>query len=485
MSSSRFQKIKYYLPRGHTQADIVRLIQYVNENGRTWKELSDPHFDTSTPKKQDTVRMLFDRIVKQYKKQGLTELEDILAFYEWQEAQLREGPHQESETQEVQGKTEQKAHEEISIDLAPQERLDEEFTKRNLNPEEYEIKEIRFGDWGNEDNPNEQFRVTVKPKPGVAQAFPVVHPIEANIPFNRPTKPKQDKALKKALIIPDSQNGYATDLSTGRLDPFHDRRCWDLALQLADHEQPDVIVLLGDMLDLPDWSDKFIRSPEFAQNTQPAINELHWWLTRLRQICPDAEITYIEGNHEIRIVNAIKTNLKAAFYLKPADRLDGPEIYSVPNLLGFESLGIEWVGDYPDGRVWLNDNYYLCHGTIAKAGPGQSAGGVVIDARSSSGNGHNHRLEMASKTVFARRGSVTYRSFSFGTLAKIPGRTPAKSKENNWQNALGLVSYEPGNGLFEVYPLFISEGRLLWDNKRFEGQDPVERIRKDLDCQLY
>ena len=96
--------------------------------------------------------------------------------------------------------------------------------------------------------------VRIKP---VEVEFPHITPI-APINFKKPKiNIKKSKNFKKALIIPDAQFGFRRHVETGVLDPFHDRQALDCVLQVAELEKPDTIIYLGDMMDLPEWSDKF------------------------------------------------------------------------------------------------------------------------------------------------------------------------------------------------------------------------------------
>lgn len=476
---------KYRSPR--SDGEILDLLKWVEGHGRAWSDYPG----TTTKYNQDVVRTSFDRLMKHYKRQGIKTVEEVIAFYEQvkqrngratkQETNVPQESHTAHTDQAIQGK--KQATNQTTLDFDGGDMSDaaikREFQRRGLDPGDWIISQVRFGEWGNEDNANEQFRITVKPK---TQAdFPIIQPIQVNFPFRRPPKRIADRGLKRALVFGDSQNGYLRDMATGKLDPFHDRLCWSIVTQLADYLEPDDIIILGDMLDLPDWTTRFLRSPECYWATQPALLELHWWLTQLRAASPDSEMQYLEGNHEIRMRTALQENVGAAHGLKRVDEMDGFQSMSVPNLLALDELGIEWVGDYPDGRVWLNDNLYASHGDVTSAQPGGTSGKIVKDARASSITGHIHRCEMASKTVFARRGAISYRSVSLGTMARIPGPIPARSKENNWQQAVGIVEYEPGNGLYEIHTVFINKGRAIWDGKVFEGYDMVKNIRDEID----
>ena len=265
----------------------------------------------------------------------------------------------------------------------------------------------------------------------IEQEWPVIAPAQIKITPQKKAISSRKKTIFTKLIIPDSQNGYRRDMDTGYLDPFHDRRAWDLCLQLAEATQPDSVIFLGDMIDLPDWSDKFLRSPDLKGSMQPAIDELAWWIGQFRHVLPNAEMDYAEGNHEDRAFRAVVTNLEQAYNIKPANRPSNNPLLSIPFLLGLEDLGVKYHGPYPRSRVWINNNLVAEHGDTVRAKSGQSVGNIVQDARTSRVCGHIHRYELASKTVFGHKGGVTYTAFSPGTIARIDGAVPARSAENN------------------------------------------------------
>jgi len=302
----------------------------------------------------------------------------------------------------------------------------------------------------------------VREKPIVVE-FPTIKPINPiNVPSPKPLNMKTygSRKDKLALIIPDAQVGFSRNFQTGELDPFHDRRALDLCLQMAEKHQPDEIILLGDMLDLPEWSDKFMISPEFYWTTQPAVNELYWWIKELRQ--HTNKMIYIEGNHELRMSKAVVKNIIAAYNLKPANEPNKNSL-TVPTLLALDELGVEYMGPYPDGEYWINDNLRVSHGQIARKGGGKTASAILADARNSEIVGHIHRHEMAQKTVHPRKGIKTYVAYSPGTVARIDGVVPAYQARNDWQQGMALVHFEDDNGKFQIVPYNIHEGETMAD----------------------
>ena len=318
--------------------------------------------------------------------------------------------------------------------------------------------------------------IRIKP---IEVEFPHVVPI-APISFKKPKiKKTTSKKLKKALIIPDAQFGFRKDINSGELDPFHDRSALDCVLQVAELEKPDTIIYLGDMLDLPEWSDKFLVSPEFFFTTQPAINELHWWTREFRQHCD--KMVYIEGNHELRMSKAIARNIIAAYNLKPANEPRKVQM-TVPTLLALDDLDVEYCGPYPAGEYWLNDNLRVSHGTIARKGNADTVKAILSQARNSEIVGHIHRHEMAQKTVHPRKGIRTYVAYSPGTVARIePNIVPAFSARNDWQQGFAIVNYQDGNGLFQISPHSIHNGGTLYNDGEIKARKQIiSKLKKKL-----
>lgn len=313
-------------------------------------------------------------------------------------------------------------------------------------------------------------------------ALAPVRPVEVTV-RGRERAPRPPASILRAVVWPDMQVGFRRDLRTGALDPLHDRAAIDVALQITEAIRPDRVVFLGDNHDMTEWSEKYVTSPEFYDTTQPAVLELAHWYGRVRAISPEIEIDVIEGNHDYRLLKAIQINQRAAYQLRPADDVAGHALMSMPRLLGLDALDIRYHGPYPSGEVWLNDNLRLVHGEIARGRSGATAAAMLDDLRHSEGQGHIHRVELACKTLWSVRGPKFYMAFSPGTLARIePGIVPGFKHRQNWQQGVAVIEYEPGDGAFGVYPVFIHNGRAIYGGRSYEARPfapTAERIYRD------
>lgn len=282
----------------------------------------------------------------------------------------------------------------------------------------------------------------------------------------RKTKPKRAKV---AVILPDPQIGYRHYMDTGELDPFHDEKAMNVALQVVKDLNPDLIVNLGDFLDFPAFG-KYEQEPAFAQTTQHAIDRGHRFLAEQRAYAPDAEIIVMEGNHDRRLDAAIKRNFMSSVGLKRA--CGKMPVLSVPFLLRFDELGVKYVDGYPAARYWINDRLAVEHGYRINSA-GSTARKVAMDEGVSIIFGHVHRIETHYRTMDVRGKPRMVMGATPGCLCRIDGAVPSMKgstdmygrpvkKYENWQNGIAIVEY--GKEAFSYNDVFINplDGYSLW-----------------------
>ncbi len=365
--------------------------------------------------------------------------------------------------------------------------LDEWLAALEIDVEEWTVESAKPNTWqmAMKDKNKEplivqvyQFKATLKRRKPVA-VEPVIQPVNVSVkaikwsqlPKNRSTR------IKTAMIWPDMQVGFKRVWGTGELLPFHDRAAVDLALQIAAQIRPDRHVNLGDNLDLPEWSDKFLCSPDCYWTTQPAVYELAWIYGKQRAITPDGEIDWILGNHDQRFLNTVVRQMKQAYQLRPADDPQGPPLMSLERLIGAEQLGIKLSAEYPHGEVWLGRACRASHGWLVRSGSGSTVAAAANELRCNEIFGHIHRAELAYKTFWAIEGPRTYYAASPGTLASLdPNRVPAHSSRNNWQQAAMRIEYEE-DGTFStptIWPMF--NGSCIADGRLFTARPEAEIV---------
>lgn len=275
---------------------------------------------------------------------------------------------------------------------------------------------------------------------------------------------------KTAAILPDPQFGFRR-LDDGSLDPFHDDRALDVALQVLEVERPDLTIWLGDLLDFAPFG-KYRLEPGFVGTVQPALEVAHEYLAR--SVALSDEVRLIEGNHDARLQNYIIDNALHAAGLRAAKSAPASwPALSVPALLRLEELGIEYVGAYPAGATYLNDNLACIHGHVVKSG-GSTAAEVVKQEHVSVVFGHIHRAETHYKTRNGRGAPRILAAHSPGCLCRIDGAVPSRKSAvalrtgrparawEDWQQGLTIVRYEPeGAQRFVLEHIPIYEGWAL------------------------
>lgn len=305
---------------------------------------------------------------------------------------------------------------------------------------------------------------------------PVIQPVSINVKLPKKAAKKAVSDMQRYLFIQDPQVGFAKSLRTGRLRPFHDRAAMDVALQIAEATKPDVIVAGGDWHDLADWSDKFARSPNMYWTTQPSLLEVAWWLAQFR--IHTQKMYLIEGNHEARMPKRIVEQMTEAFGLRSVDGMQKPPVMSIPGLLALDSFDVEWVGNYPNGEVWLNDYIRAEHGSVARAKSGATVTALLSDAQATTVVAHIHRIELAYKTVYDREGGRQIAVFCPGCLCRTDGIVPGTKERQNWQQGVGLIDYY-GNGQFNIWPIAIHNGRAFFEDRVFSARDRIADLERD------
>lgn len=317
--------------------------------------------------------------------------------------------------------------------------------------------------------------VVLSPTWEAGPEWPVAQPAAPTIVRASTARPVQ-RDTRVTVILPDPQIGYRR-LADGEMIATHDEDAIDVALQIAAHLRPDRIVNLGDTLDLPEWSSKFLVLPEFVLTTQPTIDYAHRFLARQRAIVPDAEIVMLGGNHDDRLGNAIAKNAMAALRLRRAEAPEEWPVLSIPNLLRLDDLAVRYVGAYPAGRVALTAGGGGMTPLYAVHGERLDVVKVAKHERQSFVQGHIHRLALHTETYEVRGEPETVVAFSPGCLCRIDGPVPSTRsgvdefgrpvrRWENWQQGVAVVTEEP-DGYWSAELVPIHHGRAAYRGKTF------------------
>lgn len=326
--------------------------------------------------------------------------------------------------------------------------------------------------------------VILTPKWADGPAWPVIQqgPSVTIKPTARP--PKVATGWKTAAILPDIQVGFYREGET--LVPTHDESALAVALDIMSAADPDVVVLVGDNLDLPEFG-RYRQHPTFQRTTQAAIDRVTLLMAEIRaRIRPHAEIVYLAGNHEERLPNYVIDNARAAFGLKRGNAPESWPVQSVPFLCRFDESRVTFLAGYPANVYWINESLRVIHGNKVRSG-GSTAHAYLADERHSTIFGHVHRQELAWRTRNTRHGARSYMAASPGCLCRIDGAVPGVSAgyslegvplatAEDWQQGAAVVGFDPNGGRFDYEPIAIWQGWARWRGREFTATNEARDL---------
>ena len=306
------------------------------------------------------------------------------------------------------------------------------------------------------------------------EAGPSFDPVRQGPPIRvtvrTPKKAKNPDGYETAVILPDIQIGYFRN-ADGELETTHDEDALAVALGIVRDLQPEKVVLVGDNVDAPEFG-KYRLSPAYALTTQASIDRATTLSAELRACAPHAEIVWLAGNHEERLVNATLDNLKAAFGLRRGNSKHELPVLSIPYLCRFDEYGITYLPGYPASSYWINEKIKVIHGDKVRSG-GSTAHAYLNNSKCSVLYGHIHRREWAERSRDDYDGPKTILAASPGTLARCDGSVPSTKGGidldgrplpivEDWQQGVGVITYEPGDGRFWYEQVAIHQGEALF-----------------------
>lgn len=226
--------------------------------------------------------------------------------------------------------------------------------------------------------------------------------------------------MRTTLILPDIQY------------PYHDALMLKKVISVAKELQPDAILQIGDAIDFPQvsqWNKG--RAGEFATDLQDHIDGWRKVMEGIRESCPNSKITWLEGNHDLRIQDFLKK------YAPPVSTLRAMEM---PALFGLDELSVE----YTRGPVRVGTGVFAIHGHESggyAASP--SAWDLKFTKRYGSDKsfvfGHTHQPFIISR-AFGYEGRVSPRfTMNVGSIMDPVKATYVKDGAVSWVMSFGLI----------------------------------------------
>lgn len=249
--------------------------------------------------------------------------------------------------------------------------------------------------------------------------------------------------IKTTLILPDIQY------------PYHDPLMLQKLIKVARDLQPDAILQIGDGIDFPQvsrWSKG--TAGEYAGTLQKHIDGFRAEvLLPVREAAPEAEIIWLEGNHDLRVREFVSK------YAAPLGALRNLEI---PALFDLQNLCVR----YEKGPLRIGSNVYAVHGHESS---GYCSTSSAWDAKflkrygsdKSFVFGHTHQPFIVTR-AYGYGGKVTPRfTMNVGSIMDPVAATYVKDGAVSWTMSFALLR-DDGK---RVWPdLILASNRQFWLN---------------------
>lgn len=187
--------------------------------------------------------------------------------------------------------------------------------------------------------------------------------------------------------------------------PFNNKKATQVALDYIKEERPKYVTINGDAIDFYGIS-RYSRDPKRRLETQNELDEFNGFLADVRNAAPNAQIFFVEGNHEQRWSKYLREH---------AGEIEGLTGFSLKDVLGLDKQKIIFV---PSGFVY--GSCFIVHGDGLFGGKsGFTATKWMEKYMASVVVGHIHRL-----AIIHRRTANKQRLFGVecGTLSSLdPG----------------------------------------------------------------
>lgn len=227
-------------------------------------------------------------------------------------------------------------------------------------------------------------------------------------------------ATKTTVILPDIQY------------PFHDALALSKLIKVISDIQPDYVFQIGDAIDFPQVS-RWTKGTagEYAPTLQKHIDGFKGVLRELRDAAPKAKITWLEGNHDLRLRDFVKQ------YAAPLRTLDA---LTTQSLFELDAVRV----DYVQGPVRIATNTYAVHGheSGGYASTPQAWDTKFIKRYGSDKNivfGHTHQPYLLTR-AYGFEGKVAPRfTMNVGSIMDPVRATYVKDGAVNWVMSFALL----------------------------------------------
>lgn len=305
-------------------------------------------------------------------------------------------------------------------------------------------------------------------------ALPVYQAVPANIRSSKAKTVPRD--YKLIAVFGDTQIDYR--YIDGEYIPIHDERAMKVARLIMQAHKPDVIVNLGDSVDLPQFSRFDKDSTHFNNHTlQRAFQRVHDYYGELKADNPQAEIHEVDSNHNTRLGKFVLKNMPDLWQFRPAGTpKDAWPMLTYPYMANLDALGVQWHSGYEAAQYDYAPDFIFKHGKELRSN------GSTADLQSKKNPyanivvGHGHKYQVHTRTTPEGKYLIAVQA---PALCKITGEVPGYGSavddmghpvhkyQDHQQGILLIKDY--GDGVYEHEVVFIREGQAHHNGKLYEA----------------
>lgn len=230
--------------------------------------------------------------------------------------------------------------------------------------------------------------------------------------------------------------------------PYQDPIALKAIYSFMDWFKPKEIFIMGDLVDFYAVS-SFNKDPERALKLQHEIDEAIDILEEIRNHSLKSKITFIKGNHEIRLKKYLWSEAK---------ELDSLRALKLENLLNFDKFNI----NYEDRGILRYKNIIVKHGSVVRKFSGYSAKGEFEKNGMSGISAHTHRLAQYRHTNELDSFIWT----EAGCLCSLDAEY-MEGETANWQQGFAIGYFKEKSDRFLIETIPIISGKAMYGGKEF------------------
>jgi len=345
---------------------------------------------------------------------------------------------------------------------------DAELLRRANLDDDWEVVSRRTSVWeaqekGGGEKVMRSLRVTFAKRKGVDQILPAFNGSQVVVKAPARTKRNQRETELVAIV---------SDFHA----PYHDPKLLEKCEQLLLENQPDRLIINGDLVDFPTVGRHRKTTLNCTASANECIQAGGEILARLRAAVPDdCQVQMIPGNHEGWLSAFLIDRAGEAYDLCVSG--SNEPVWSLKTLLRLEQLGIELVGSedqWQHAVIRLTDLLVVRHGLSIRAGSAASVLANMLKSDYATITGHTHRMGLATKALWRSNGKhKIVQGAEIGGMFKMPTSPtdwPTYTVNPDWQPGFATVEIEHAAGFdghFSIDLASFQNGTLMWRGQRW------------------